>query len=143
MTELDYRVIVTDQENLAAERAIEAGLSEYNRQMAGYIDARSLSIHVIDPGSAQVVGGLLGRTSLGLFFIDLFFLPEALRGIRLGREIMETAEAEARKRGCSAAMLCTIGFQAPGFYERCGYQILGRIDCSPPGHTRICMTKTL
>jgi GNAT superfamily N-acetyltransferase len=143
MTEPDYRVIVTDQENPAAERAIEAGLSEYNRQMAGYIDARILSVHVIEPGSAQVVGGLLGRTSLSLFFIDLFFLPQALRGKRLGTEVIETAEAEARKRGCSAAVLYTITFQAPGFYERRGYQVLGRIDCSPPGHTRICMTKTL
>jgi hypothetical protein len=40
-------------------------------------------------------------------------------------------------------VLFTITFQAPGFYERCGYRVLGRIECPPPGHTRICMIKTL
>jgi len=39
--------------------------------------------------------------------------------------------------------LFTVTFQAPGFYERQGYQVLGRIECKPPGHTRICMTKKL
>lgn len=143
MSDTGYRLVVTDQENPDAEHAIDAGLSEYNRRMAGYVDARHLSVHVIDPGSGRVVGGLSGRTSLGLLFIDLFFLPEALRGNRLGTEIIEAAEAEAKKRGCSTAVLYTITFQAPGFYERRGYRVLGRIECPPPGHTRICMTKTL
>jgi GNAT superfamily N-acetyltransferase len=143
MSDTSYRLVVTDQEAPDAEHAIEAGLGEYNRQMAGYVDARNLSVHVIDPGSGQVVGGLSGRTSLGLLFIDLFFLPEALRGNRLGTEIIEAAEAEAKQRGCSTAVLYTITFQAPGFYERRGYRVLGRIECPPPGHTRICMTKTL
>jgi hypothetical protein len=36
-----------------------------------------------------------------------------------------------------------VTFQAPGFYERQGYEVLGRIECDPPGHTRSCMTKRL
>lgn len=90
-----------------------------------------------------IVGGLIGRTSLGVFFIDLIFLPESLRGSGVGSEIMELAEAEARRRGCSTAVLFTITFQAPGFYERLGYQVLGRIECKPPGYARLCMTKAL
>jgi GNAT superfamily N-acetyltransferase len=143
MSEPNYRVVVTDQDNAEAGRTIETGLAEYNREMAGYVDARPLSVHVTDAASRQVVGGLSGRTSLGLFFIDLFFLPQALRGHRLGTEIIEAAEAEAKRRGCSTAVLYTITFQAPGFYERRGYRVLGRIECPPPGYTRICMTKTL
>ena len=67
----------------------------------------------------------MGRTSLGLFFIDLIFLPKELRGKRLGSEIIEAAEDEARKRGCTSAVLYTITFQAPGFYERQGYRCSG------------------
>jgi len=143
MTDTSYRMVVTDQGNPDAEHAIEAGLGEYNHQMAGYTDARTLSVHVIDPDSGQVVGGLSGRTSFGLLFIDLFFLPKALRGNQLGRKIIEAAEAEAKQRGCSSAVLFTITFQAPEFYERRGYRVLGRVECPPPGHTRICMIKTL
>jgi len=29
-------------------------------------------------------------------------------------------------------------FQAPDFYERLGYRILGQIECRSRGHTRLC-----
>jgi len=41
------------------------------------------------------------------------------------------------------AVLYTITFQAPAFYERQRYRVLGRIECRPPGYTRLCMIKTL
>ena len=92
MSEPGYQVVVTDQDNVEAERTIETGLAEYNREMAGYMDTRPLSAYVTDAASGQILGGLVGRTSLGLFFIDLIFLPKELRGNRLGSEIMEAAE---------------------------------------------------
>jgi GNAT superfamily N-acetyltransferase len=143
MTEQTYQMVVTDKANPSAQGVIRTGLSQYNREMAGHADARSLSVFVSDTSSNRVIGGLLGRTSLGLFFIDLFFLPKALRGNGIGTQVIERAEAEARKRGCSTAVLYTITFQAPGFYERQGYRLLGRIECQPPGYTRLCMVKTL
>jgi len=143
MTVQAYQVMVTDKPNPGGQRVIRTGLSQYNLEMAGYADARGLSVFVSDSESKRIIGGLLGRTSLGLFFIDLFFLPKALRGNGIGTQVIECAEAEARKRGCSTAVLYTITFQAPAFYERQGYQVLGRIECRPPGYTRLCMTKTL
>ena len=80
---------------------------------------------------------------MGRFFVDLFFLPESLRKNRIGSRIIRKAEDEAKRRGCSRAVLFTVTFQAPGFYERQGYDVLGQIECDPPGHTRICMTKRL
>jgi GNAT superfamily N-acetyltransferase len=143
MTEKTNEVIVTDKADPIAQRVIRAGLSQYNREMAGHNDARSLSVLMSDPDSGKVIGGLLGRTSLGLFFIDLLFLPKTLRGNGVGSEVIRRAEAEAKERGCSTAVLYTITFQAPGFYERHGYSVLGRVECPPPGHSRLCMTKTL
>ena len=142
MTKPMFELTVTDEIDAAAESVIEAGLQSYNHQIANYTDARALAVLVCDPNSKEVIGGLLGRTSLGLLFIDLIFLPQHLRGSGLGAQIMERAEQEAKDRGCSAAVLYTITFQAPGFYERLGYRALGRIECRPPGHTRLCMTKT-
>lgn len=139
----EFVLTLTDAPDAEAEAAIDAGLSAYNREQAGYVDARSLAVLVTQPGSKQVVGGLLGRTSLGIFFIDLVFLPPAIRGEGVGSRMMAAAEEEAVRRGCSAAVLYTITFQAPGFYERQGYRELGRIECRPPGFTRVCMTKAL
>jgi hypothetical protein len=55
----------------------------------------------------------------------------------------DRAQPIPRNRGCSMAALYTITFQAPAFYERQGYRVLGRVECRPPGYTRMCMTKAL
>jgi len=126
------------------ERAVTAeGLRAYNEAQAGYWDGRPLDILVRDPETKKAVGGLLGRTSLGLLRVDLFFLPEALRRDRLGSRILAMAEEEARRRGCTRAVLSTLHFQAPGFYLKQGWEVAARIECEPPGHTRFHMTKRL
>ncbi len=136
-------IILTDAPGERAEAIIDEGLSEYNREQAGYADARPLAVLMRDPDSGEVLGGLLGRTTLGLFFIDLIHLPAAARGHGLGGQVLAMAEQEAIRRGCTAATLFTIHFQAPGFYARHGWREVGRIECDPPGHTRICMSKRL
>ena len=92
---------------------------------------------------SAVVGGLWGRTSLGLLRVERFFLPEDLRRGRLGSRILAMAEDEGRRRGCTRAVLSTLHFQAPGFYLKQGWEVAARIDCEPPGHTRFYMTKKL
>lgn len=144
MTELGgYRMSVTDTPDAQAEMVIEGGLHAFNRMQAGYVDSRPLAVLVRDAATSEVVGGLLGKTTLGLLFIDLVFLPDATRGKGVGSEIMRLAEEEAKRRGCATAVLFTIWFQAPEFYARLGYQEVGRIEVPLPGHTRICMSKSL
>jgi GNAT superfamily N-acetyltransferase len=132
---------LTDTIDPESEAIIDDGLTRYNREKAGFVDARPLAVLVRD--TQEVVGGLIGRTTLGLFFVDLIFLPPTARGQGLGAEVMAIAEREAGRRGCTAAVLFTITFQAPDFYARLGYVELGRVECDPPGHTRVCMTKRL
>jgi GNAT superfamily N-acetyltransferase len=134
---------LTDTPTPEQERVINSGLSRFNEEKAGYWDRRDLAVLVSDPQTKQILGGLIGRTSLGLLFIDTFFVPESLRGQSLGRRILTVAEDEAKRRGCCAVVLYTISFQAPGFYERHGYRAFGTIDCHPAGTSRIYMTKTL
>ncbi len=136
-------IFVTDAPDAEAEAAIEDGLTGYNMVKAGFANSRPLAVLIRDPSSGKVAGGLLGRTTYGLLFIDLVFLPDWARGRGVGGRMLGAAEREAVTRGCTSAMLVTITFQAPGFYARHGYQELGRIPCDPPGHTRVCMTKRL
>jgi GNAT superfamily N-acetyltransferase len=136
-------LMVTDAPEPQAQAAITEGLADYNFQQAGYRDARPLAVLVRDPQTHQVVGGLIGRTSMGLCFIDRFFLPEKLRRGGLGSRVITAAEQEAVRRGCTRTVLWTVHFQAPGFYRKLGYAELGRLEFAPPGHTRFCMTKEL
>jgi GNAT superfamily N-acetyltransferase len=136
-------LVVTDMPGAEAEAVIRDGLSAYNFEKAGYRDQRPLAVLVSDPATGEIVGGLYGGTSYGLLRIDRFFLPETLRKQGLGSQVLRAAEEEGKRRGCSRALLSTLSFQAPGFYERQGWQVLARIDCDPPGHTRFMMTKRL
>ncbi|MFD4322972.1 GNAT family N-acetyltransferase [Streptomyces sp. NPDC058548] len=122
---------------------ISDALDRFNMENTGVADRKPLAVMVRDPETCQVVGGLSGRTSLGLFFVDLFYLPPQLRGSGLGREILRQAEGEAHTRGCRMAVLYTITFQAPGFYRKQGWKGLGDVPCDPPGTSRVFMTKEL
>jgi GNAT superfamily N-acetyltransferase len=136
-------LVVTDTPESAHLALISDALDRFNIERTGVDDRRPLAVLVRDPETHQVIGGLTGRTSLGLLFIDLFFLPPELRGSGLGSEILRHAEREARARGCRAAVLYTISFQAPGFYQKHGWRHLGEVACDPPGTSRVFMTKEL
>ncbi len=133
---------LTDAPPVSLETALEEGLADYNSQQSRLRDWRPPAVIVRDPATGDAAGGLLGRTSMGLFFLDLFYLPEHLRRSGMGSRALRIAEEEARRRGCLAATLVTVNFQAPDFYARHGWDEFGRI-ASAPGVERIFMRKTL
>jgi len=136
-------IIVTDAADEESIQIIGNGLNHFNDQHVGYGDRQPLAVLVRDPQSGEVVGGASGRTSLGMLFLDLFHLPETLRGIGIGTEVLRRFEEEGRRRGCRSAVLYTISFQAPEFYERNGWVRFGEVPCDPPGTNRIFLSKML
>lgn len=136
-------IIVTDAADDESIQIIGNGLNHFNDQHVGYGDRQPLAVLVRDPQSGEVVGGASGRTSLGMLFLDLFHLPETLRGMGIGTEVLRRFEEEGRRRGCRSAVLYTISFQAPEFYERNGWVRFGEVPCDPPGTNRIFLSKML
>ena len=139
----EHEIIVTDTVNEGIEEIIGGGLNAYNDEITGYADRRPLAVLVKNPKTGEVLGGATGRSSLGLLFLELFYLPPTLRGAGIGATVLQTFEQEGRRRGCVAAVLYTISFQAPGFYERYGWRRFGEVACEPPGTSRIFLTKQL
>ena len=140
---MDLILTVTDAPSPEASALILDGLNQYNHDQIDLWGVKPLAVLVSDPSSGAVLGGLTGRTSLGLVFIDLVYLPAALRGRGYGTRILQEAEEEARRRGCRAGVLFTITFQAPEFYVRHGWEEFGRVECDPPGTARVFFRKTL
>ena len=134
---------VTDAPSDRARAVIADGLAGYNDEKAGYRDYRPLAVLAPDPATREIVGGLLGRTSFGLLFVERFFLPEKFRGDGLGSRVLALTEGEAKRRRRSPAALFTLTFQALDFYLKQGYDIAAWIECSAPGATRMLMTKQL
>src|ERR1700757_1278062 len=135
-------ITLTDEPDAELTAVLEEGLADHNAEHARLRDWRALEVKVYDPGTGELAGGLLGRTSMGLFFLDLFYLPKKLRGGGVGSRALRMAEGEAVRRGCRAATLVTVNFQAPDFYARHGWEEFGRI-ASAPGVEGIFMRKAL
>jgi GNAT superfamily N-acetyltransferase len=101
----------------------------------------SLAVVVEEDGAWR--GGLWMVARRDWLFLDLFVLEEPARRRGLGSAILAIAEAEARARGCVGVWLDTYGFQAPDFYARHGYRLIGTLPDHPMGHGRHFMAKQL
>jgi GNAT superfamily N-acetyltransferase len=91
----------------------------------------------------RLVGGLAGCSLFGWLVVELLWVDPAARGVGHGRRLLAAAEAEALRRGCHHARVNTYSFQAPGFYERCGYALAATLADSPRGHQRHTFVKAL
>jgi GNAT superfamily N-acetyltransferase len=138
-----HQIVVSDVIDPEIAEILSAGLNAFNIQASGIDDRQALAVTIRDPQTRKVLGGMTGRTSLGLLFIDLFYLPESLRGTGLGSRLLQTCEDEGRRRGCLSAVLYTLSFQAPEFYEKHGWQRFGEVPCLPEGTRRVFMSKVL
>ena len=73
-----------------------------------------------DPETGEVLGGLYGRSYLGVLFIDRFFLPEKYRGDRLGARLLAMAEEGGKRRGCAVIALFTLHLPGAGLLPEAG-----------------------
>jgi GNAT superfamily N-acetyltransferase len=135
------RVQLADPPDPTAKAAAGGALYAYNVARTGIDDRQPIAAVAIDSASGAVLGGLWGRTEIGLLFLDMFFLPENLRGQGIGTQLLGEVEREACRRGCRRAVVETSNFQAPAFYLRHGYQELGRVAFTLPGAARVFLSK--
>jgi GNAT superfamily N-acetyltransferase len=137
------KIVLTDEPEAADIAVVADGLRDYNTSKAGYDDYRRIAIFVTDPESGAIVGGIYGGSYMGQMSIERVYLPETLRGDRLGSRLLKMAEDEARRRGCSRLTLNTMEIQAQGFYLKLGFETAAALTCDPPGINRYVMTKKL
>ncbi len=121
---------------------LEARLYEFNSRTTGIADALGLSVFGRD-AEGEVIAGLCGHTWGGCCEIRQVWVREASRGRGLGRRLLQLAEAEARRRGCSQIALATHSFQAPEFYRKLGFEIVHSLPDYPRGHRHLHLRKLL
>jgi GNAT superfamily N-acetyltransferase len=117
-------------------------LRSYNVSQVGDFGRWSLLLTLID-SKIDFAGGLFGKISSGWLLVDTLWVAEQIRGHGQGRELLRTAEEEARNRGCRNAWVDTYSPQARSFYERSGYTVFAELPDYPPGHTRYFLKRSL
>ncbi len=120
---------------------LEDQINAYNIAVTGISEWHPLAIFVRENGA--IVAGIAGGMWGGYLEINNLWVRDDLRGQGLGRRLLLAAEDEARARGCTQVLLDTHDFQAPGFYQKHGYEIFGTFEGIGNRFNRYYLRKTL
>jgi len=122
--------------------AIEDRLYEFNRRAVGRDDGMGLGFTALDDAGGEI-GALAGYSWAGVAEIKQLWVAEDRRGGGLGRALVEAAVAEAEMRGCAVIWVMSYDFQAPDFYELCGFDRVAELADWPPGHRQVILRRRL
>lgn len=121
---------------------LDEQLYAYNVGRTGYDDGKELLVAIRD-AAGGLLGGAYGWTWGGWLELRTVWVSEQLRGQGYGRALVEAAESEALRRGCTGAHLSSYSFQAPGHYRKLGYQEFVAVEGFPVGHSNHFFWKAL
>ena len=79
----------------------------------------------------------------GMVEIKQLWVDQDYRGYGHGRSLLEAAIAEAIVRRCQSIWVLSYDFQAPGPYEKCGFDRVAELMDWPPGHSHIVLRPRL
>src|SRR5437763_5913880 len=133
---------LTDLPDHGIVQFLDDRLYEFNAARTGFDDGRLLAILARQRGG-RIVGGLYGWTWGGCCYVRTLWVDELHRHKGLGTRLMVLAEREAKARWARQIVLDTHSFQAPDFYRRLGFEIVGSFPDYPKGYSQIFLRKPL
>jgi GNAT superfamily N-acetyltransferase len=142
MAMADIRMVSEPHASDAHKQIVIDHLDAYNLAVTGLTAYSPVNFFLYDQAD-EIMGGLLGLVWGGALHVRILWIAESLRGKGHGRRLLEAAEHRAVERGCRHVFLDTFSFQAPGFYEKLGYEMYARADDWPLGHAHCFLRKVL
>lgn len=133
---MNYHVKIIDPTNEEERTFLFERLMEFNLPFLGTNHEREVILGVDDEAD-QRIAGLAARISYNTMYIERLWVAQGVRGFGIGRKLMGQAEHIAKHSGCGMIHLFTYDFQAPGFYERLGYEQWGTLEGFPNGHRQL------
>jgi len=124
------------------EAFLAARIYEFNSSATGYFDGESFS-GTQRGDSGAIVAGIYGYTWGGCGYVTYLWVDASKRRHGMGRTLLLAAEEHAGLRGCVVLFVATHSFQAPGFYERMGYEKQSVVRDHPVGHASAVYAKRL
>jgi GNAT superfamily N-acetyltransferase len=121
---------------------LEDRLYEFNSGQAGQADGQLFAFFIRNDRT-EIVAGLAGWTWARACEIRSLWVHASLRRQGYGSRLLESAEREARTRGCKVILISSYSFQAPAFYQRHGYRPAWQLNDFPPGHNYHYFVKRL
>ncbi|MBO5652620.1 MAG: GNAT family N-acetyltransferase [Clostridia bacterium] len=121
---------------------VREALYGFNKERVG--DDGHTPLQMVErDANGEVIGGVLGGTYWGWLYVDILWVKEEHRGKGIGTKLLSEAEKEAVRRGCHHVHLDTMSWQAPEFYKKQGYEVIGVLPDIPSGNQKYLLMKAL
>lgn len=133
--------VINEEDPVLVNELVDGVRAHVHEQLG---DESTLPLSVISrDDNGELIGGVSGRTIYRNFLIGVVWVDKKYRGTGLGRQLMELAEDEAIGRGCLVSQVDTLSIQAPVFYQKLGFEIIGSVPEFPGSPARYFLMKTL
>jgi putative acetyltransferase len=133
--------VLSDDQRAIAQRLIDE-INEFNLKATGIAKLHELLITETDD-DGELLAGVYGWCWGGTCWIEALWVREDMRRSGAGSRLLAAAEADARHHGCAQVALDTHTFQAPLFYKRHGFEVVGELTDYPKGHSSLLLRKPL
>lgn len=134
--------LLDEAQCLELDATLVERIYEFNSEATGYTDGKLLG-GCVRADSGELIAGFSGHTWGGVCVVTHLWVDRQYRGRGMGQTVLQSAEAEARRRNCAHLILATHSFQAPRFYERLGYQRICTVEDWPVAHSNTVYRKPL
>ena len=121
---------------------IREALRQFNDISVGDDAHKPLNVVEYDD-AGNIIAGIVGGTYWGWLYVDVLWVHEEHRKKGIGSRLLRKAEREAVCRGCHHVHLDTMSWQAPDFYKKHGYEVIGILPDIPSGNQKYLLIKPL
>ncbi|MED1472015.1 GNAT family N-acetyltransferase [Bacillus salipaludis] len=131
---------VPEDSDYIRKKVIEYNLSK----LPDELKQSSINVsHILRNDDGKIVGGITGTIFWYHLHIDYLWVDNSLRGKGYGKELLNHIEKMARENNCRLILLDSFSFQAPDFYQKLGFKVVGIVEDHPKGYKLYYLEKKL
>jgi len=116
----DINIDISDEIDDTTEKKMRQGFIEYESKNG--IDVNYKRFSLIMSKDDAVIGVLNAYTTFAEIYVNDLWIEQVFRGNGLGRKLLLELEHRFKGKGFNNINLVTSDFQAPEFYEKCGFK---------------------
>lgn len=106
-------------------------LESYTKKIVPELEQEYQQISFVYESEGVVLGRIVGFIHWDHLQIELFYVSNNTQGQGIGTKLLNHVESIAKQQSKSYIFLETMSFNAPKFYEKHGYEVVGKIVNSP------------